>query len=225
MNMKEQRKSKDLGIDGMAASWYDKMARKSRMGEFSGYADEFLKYAKDGDRILEIAPGPGYLSIEMASRGSYDITGLDISGDMVRIATRNALDSGVEINFIQGNASSVPFEDNYFMLIVCTAAFKNFKEPVKVLEEMHRVLKNGGFAIIGDMNADADDAELKKIIQGYGLGMFSRLFTKYAFRFLRKGAYTKSQFESLIPASGFVDFDIKSEGIGFRILMHKTVLQ
>lgn len=223
MNMRKWRESRDLGIEGVAARWYDKMARKSRMGEFAGYAEEFLNYAKDGDRILEVAPGPGYLSIEMAKRGDYDITGLDISEDMVSISTRNALDAGVRVKFLQGSVSSMPFEDGYFSLIVCTAAFKNFKEPDKALEQMYRVLGDGGVAILGDMNADASDNDISKVLQEYHQGPLSRLFTKYAFRFLRKGAYTRTQFESLIKASSFDSFDIQSDEIGFRILMRKTL--
>ena len=46
------------------------------------------------------------------------------------------------------------FPDNSFDFIICTAAFKNFKEPLRALNQMCRVLKSGGNALIVDMNRD-----------------------------------------------------------------------
>jgi ubiquinone/menaquinone biosynthesis C-methylase UbiE len=90
------------------------------------YAKEVASI-QDGCSVLEVAPGPGYLAIELARLGKYKIIGLDISKDYVEIARRNVKEAGVEVEFQQGSASDIPFPDNMFSFIVCTAAFKNFK--------------------------------------------------------------------------------------------------
>ncbi len=79
--------------------------------------------------------------------GAYQITGLDISKSFVEIARKNAAGSGLQIDFRQGNASAMPFEDETFDFTFCQAAFKNFTEPVKAIAEMYRVLRPGGTSL------------------------------------------------------------------------------
>src|SRR4029079_6128898 len=126
--------------------------RKHRLAEMKGYAEEAAKHIQDGCSVLEVAPGPGYLAIELAKLGEFKITGLDISKDFVEIAKRNAREAGVEVEFRQGSVGDVPFPEDTFDFIICTAAFKNFKEPLEALSQMHRVLKPGGTALVVDMN-------------------------------------------------------------------------
>jgi ubiquinone/menaquinone biosynthesis C-methylase UbiE len=143
--MKSMRRKKDLGIGGWMAHWYDNNTKNHRLKEMKMYAVEVASHIKNGASVLEIAPGPGYLSIELAKLGKYNIVGWDISKDFVEIARKNAKAAGVEVDFREGNAADIISPDSRFDFIICTAAFKNFKEPLKALNEMHRVLKPGGF--------------------------------------------------------------------------------
>ena len=63
--LKHQRRFKDVGIGGLAARWYDGNTRKNRLGEMRDYADIVSEYVNDGSHILEVAPGPGYLAMEL----------------------------------------------------------------------------------------------------------------------------------------------------------------
>lgn len=54
-------------------------------------------------------------------------------------------------DFRQGDAARMPFEDETFDFIICRAAFKNFAQPITALDEMNRVLKTGGKALILDL--------------------------------------------------------------------------
>ena len=98
------RHFKDLGIEGAQAKYYDKISREHRIGEMKEEAKEVAKHIKDEDSVLEVAPGPGYLSIELAKLGKFKITGMDISKDFVAIADSNAKEAGVDVDFLQGNA-------------------------------------------------------------------------------------------------------------------------
>jgi 2-polyprenyl-3-methyl-5-hydroxy-6-metoxy-1,4-benzoquinol methylase len=86
--MKLQRRFKDLGIGGIAARWYDNNTRKNRLAEMKAYAKEAANHIQDGCSVLEVAPGPGYLAIELAKLGKYKIIGLDISKDFIEIAQK-----------------------------------------------------------------------------------------------------------------------------------------
>lgn len=60
----------------------------------------------------------------------------------------------------------------------CSAAFKNFKEPIKALQEMHRVLKENGIVLIGDMNHDVSKEKLAEEAAKISKTGFERWFMK-----------------------------------------------
>src|SRR5262245_59433081 len=77
---------KDLTMEGPIASWY----AKNTKGDMRGYracAEQVTKGLFPGARILEVAPGPGYLAFEIARRGDFRVHGLDISDSFVKIAS------------------------------------------------------------------------------------------------------------------------------------------
>jgi len=220
--MKKARQKKDLGITGKYAKWYDKMSRKSRLNEMREYADIVSGYAEKGAKVLEIAPGPGYLSIELAKYG-FAVTGVELSEDFVVIEKQNAAEADVIVDFKQGNASALPLPDGTFDFIICTAAFKNFNEPLKALKEMHRVLKQGGTALIIDMNRKATKEDIEYEVQKSDMKGFNRWFVKLSFKtFLKSGAYTKEEFEELITQTSFDKSEIKKIGMGFQVWLYKN---
>ncbi|GFZ93367.1 methyltransferase type 11 [Paenibacillus marchantiophytorum] len=219
--MKNKRKNKDVGIYGLTAKWYDKNSRKSRMTQMQDYANEIATLVSKRANILEVAPGPGYLSIELAKKG-FNVTGVEISADFVKIEKNNANEANVSVDFKEGNASNLPSEDNFFDFIVCSAAFKNFKDPSKALCEMYRVLKEGGTSLIIDMNHEATSEDINNEIRQTGMKGFDKHFVKFAFKtFLKQGAYTKKDFESLLEETPFKNYHIKKEGISLFVYLYK----
>jgi ubiquinone/menaquinone biosynthesis C-methylase UbiE len=212
------RRFKDLGIEGAQANYYDKISREHRIGEMKDQAREVTKHIKDGDSVLEIAPGAGYLSIELSKLGKYKITGMDISKDLVEICARNAMEARVQIDFQQGNVSDMPFQSNMFNFIICVLAFKNFKEPLKALNEMHRVLKPGGLALIMDLNRKASMKVTKKVAENMGL---KGLKAYIAGLIQRSGAYSRNEFESFISQTEFKHNEIRDSNLGFSIYLKK----
>jgi ubiquinone/menaquinone biosynthesis C-methylase UbiE len=220
-SMKKTRRKKDMAITGIMAKWYDKNTRKSRLAEMIEYADIVSDYAKAGGKVLEVAPGPGYLSIEMAKRGFF-VTSVEISEDFVRIAKRNAEEANVNVDFLQGNASALPLPDDIFDFIICSAAFKNFKEPLEALNEMYRVLKPDGTALVIDMNFDVTNEDIEAEMKKSNMKGFDRWFVKLSFKtFLKSGAYTKGGFEELIADTSFNSHKIEKQGIGFLVWLYK----
>jgi ubiquinone/menaquinone biosynthesis C-methylase UbiE len=220
--MKTGRNNKDLAITGWMAKWYDKNTRTSRLAEMRRMADIVGRTASAGATVLEIAPGPGYLAIELAKCG-FTVTGVEISADFVEIEKRNAKSESVSVDFRQGNASALPLPDNTFDFIICAAAFKNFREPLKAMQEMCRVLAPHGIALILDMNRNNTKEDIEDEMRNYpDMKGFDRWFVKLSFRtFLRKGAYTQEEFEELIAQTDFAHHEIKKNGIGFQVWLYK----
>jgi ubiquinone/menaquinone biosynthesis C-methylase UbiE len=208
-------------MEGMVAKWYASSTGKS-MDEFTKLAQGVAEELPRGSSVLEVAPGPGYFCMELAKFRRYSITGLDISRTFVDIARRNAAIAGVRVEFRQGNASGMPFADNSFDFLLCRAAFKNFGDPVRALQEMCRVLKPGGRGVIIDLRHDAPMETINHHVDGMGLGAPSKLMTKLVFRFmLLKNAYTREQFEQMLAQANFSSTEIRAEDIGFEIRMTK----
>jgi ubiquinone/menaquinone biosynthesis C-methylase UbiE len=174
-----------------------------------------------GAEVLEVAPGPGYLAIEMARLGQIHVTGLDISRTFVQIASDNARTAGVSVEFRQGDAAKMPFEAESFDLVVCQAAFKNFTLPRSALAEMHRVLRSGGTAVIQDMSREATHADIESEVKGMALGRLGTFATKATLESLRRRAYTPAQFELYAAESPFGGCEITTEGIGLEVRLKK----
>ena len=127
------------------------------------------------------------------------------------------------IDFRHGNASEMPFADASFDFVVCSAAFKNFSDPVGALNEIHRVLAPGGHASIIDLRKDATRDDIATEVRDMHLSAINALFTRWTFRFvLLKRACSRAALEAIVTASRFADCEIIADGIGFelRLLKH-----
>ncbi len=219
-NPKTNKAYKGLAMEGPIARWYAKNARRD--AEFKALARKVNETVPVGGHVLEVAPGPGFLSIELARLGKYQVTGLDISKTFVEIAQANARQANVPIDFRQGNASDMPFADGTFDFIICTAAFKNFTQPVQAIAEMQRVLKPGGQALISDLRHDASRADVERMVKEMGLNRLNTLFTQWAFRaMLLKNAYTPDGIRQLVAQTKFRQCDIRTDPIGMEIWLTK----
>lgn len=220
-NLQTKKAYKGLPMEGLIASWYAKTTLKD-LKRHKGMAKQMVQSIPANGRVLEIAPGPGYFSIELAKLGKFQITGLDISKSFVEIARRNAAEAGLQIDFREGNASAMPFEDNTFDFTFCQAAFKNFSEPANAISEMYRVLRPGGLSVISDLRRDAPAAEIEREIQGMGLGPLNRFMVRWTFRnMLLKNAYSVAEMKSMVARTPFGKCQVELDGVGFQVRLRK----
>lgn len=212
---------KGLPMEGIIASWYAKTTLKD-LKRHKLMAKQMAEKIPANGKVLEIAPGPGYFSIELAKLGPYQITGLDISKSFVEIARKNASEAGLQIDFREGNASAMPFNENTFDFTFCQAAFKNFSEPVKAISEMYRVLRPSGLSVISDLRRDASATEIEREIQGMGLGRINRFIVRWTFKnMLLKNAYSVDEIRSMVAQTPFGQCEIKIDGVGLQVLLKK----
>jgi len=213
---------KGLGMEGAVAKWYASLTKKS-LEDFKALARRIAAQTPGKSNVLEVAPGPGYCAIDLAKLGNYEIVGLDISKTFVEIARENAARAGVRVDFRRGNVSEMPFADETFDFVLCRAAFKNFTEPKRALQEMYRVLKPGGQALIIDLRRDASRESIMHAVNAMNLDAVNRVITKMTFRFmLLKRAYTKQEFEELIAETKFHRVEMRDDLIGLEIMLTKS---
>ncbi|SCG65837.1 class I SAM-dependent methyltransferase [Micromonospora humi] len=211
-------------MEGATARWYARnRGSAEQLAEYRRQAARLAAGLPDGAGVLEVAPGPGYLAIELARLGAYRITGLDVSRTFVALAGEAARRAGVAVDFRQGDVHDLPFPANTFDLVVCQAAFKNFVRPVRALDEMHRVLRPGGRAVIHDLRSDISAADIAREVAGMGLGRLDALWTRSALRMLRRRAVTADTFARLAGASAFGGAEVDRDGgIGLEVRLTRV---
>jgi ubiquinone/menaquinone biosynthesis C-methylase UbiE len=109
------------------------------------------------DRVLDVACGPGFLTMTFAARAA-DATGFDATDAFLVLARAEAARRGLgNVVFASGDAEELPYDEGTFDVVACRAAFHHFPRPERVLSEMRRVAKRGGRLIVADM-LGSDDA-------------------------------------------------------------------
>lgn len=110
-----------------------------------------------GERILEIGPGVGYYTLDMAewvgAEGGVEIFDLQqefLDHVMKRAAERNL----ANVTPTQGDATALPYEDDSVDAVVLTAVLGEIPDPVAALRQIQRVLKPGGRLIVGELFGD-----------------------------------------------------------------------
>lgn len=225
MSVVERRRWRFKGpeMEGVVARWYARLRGSStQIKTYREQARRLTAHLPDGSDVLEVAPGPGYLAIEMARGARLRVTGLDISHTFVEIARQNAREAQVSVDFRLGDAACMPFDAESFDLVICQAAFKNFTLPGSALAEMHRVLRPGGAAVIQDMSRTASHADIDQEVRGMEVGRLSALMTRATLEMLRNRAYAPSQFEQLAAESPFHSCEVAVSGIGLEVKLTKS---
>lgn len=211
-------------MEGVVERWYARMRRSaSQIEAYRRQASHLTDGLRRGAAVLEVAPGPGYLAIEMARLGRFHVTGLDISRSFVEIASENARQAAVSVDFQEGDVASMPFDVESFDLVICQAAFKDFAQPESALDEMHRVLRSGGTAVIQDVSGDASGADIEQEVNRMELGRLNAFMTKWSLAMVRRRAYSRAQFEHLAAESAFRTCDFQTEGLGMEMRLKKRV--
>lgn len=125
----------------------DKQITKNEVDVFASILDLNRDAA-----ILDLACGQGRHSIEMASRGFTNITGLDRSHYLIRKAKSAMTLEGVKISFKEGDARKLPFAPDTFDVVMILGNsfgyFESNEDDLMVLREVFRVLKPGGTFLI-----------------------------------------------------------------------------
>ena len=98
---------------------------------------------KEGERVLDVACGTGNAALRAAKQGA-DVVGLDIVPALLEQGRALAREEGVEVEFVEGDAEAMPFEDGSFDVVLSTFGHMFAPNHRGMAEEIARVLKPGG---------------------------------------------------------------------------------
>src|SRR5262245_6963844 len=183
------------------------------------------------DRILDLCCGQGRHSLELARRGFPNVTGLDRSRYLIRLARKRARQSNLQISFHEGDARRFRLGDAEFHCVcVLGNSFGYFERPeddLAVLEAVNRALASGGSLVMDLMDGDwmrrhfeprswewVDQNHFvcrERDLAGDGDRLISREVVVHAERgviadqFYAERLYSKERLEALVKRAGFTN--------------------
>jgi len=211
-------------IPGPLASAYDKATRMVIDTYYRQVAEEVVS-RRDKGVILDLGTGPGYLPIQIVKRApELKVVGVDLSRKLIQLAKANARIAGLsdQLTFEVGNSASLRFNDGCFDMVISTGMFHSLKKPISVIQEMHRVLKNGGEAWIYDPAKVASQVDRKKWKasltprERFFLWLFKRLGLHKPIT-----TYTRNQVIPIVKATDFERYRIEERENEIRIKLWK----
>ncbi len=155
--------------------------------------------------LVDAGCGPGNLALVIAQRYPLlQIVGFDFSRQMSELATQKLFGRNRNrVTFPTADVASLPLRDNSIDFAVSTLSLHHWVKPEMVLNEIHRVLKPGGQALIFDIRRDEP-------LLVYWVGQIvQRFFTPYHIRRVNGAigsiwsSYTPTELKSLISKSPF----------------------
>jgi ubiquinone/menaquinone biosynthesis C-methylase UbiE len=110
-----------------------------------------------GERVLEIGPGAGYYTLDIAEwvgpEGTVEI--FDIQQEFLDHTGRRAAERGLaNVVPTQGDATALPYEADSMDAVVLTTVLGEIPDPVAALREIARALKPGGRLVVGELFGD-----------------------------------------------------------------------
>ncbi len=134
-------------------------------------------HLKKSFRVLEIGPGPGYFSVEVARRLPYGyLELLDIQHEMLKKVRHKVVKKGLtNVNLVCGDAVCIPFHNEIFDVVFLVAVFGEISDKKKCLISLYRILKPSGLLSITEQPGDPDFMPIDVVIP---------LVKKHGFRFI-----------------------------------------
>jgi ubiquinone/menaquinone biosynthesis C-methylase UbiE len=133
-----------------------------------------------GERILEIGPGTGYYTLDLAewvgADGTVEI--FDLQKEMLDHTIRRARERGLwNVSPTQGDAQNLPYEDDSIDAAILVATLGEIPDQDAALREVARVLRPGGRLIVGELFGDphmVTVGSLERRAEGAGLRLEKR---------------------------------------------------
>lgn len=122
-------------------------------------------FPQDKKQVLELACGTGILSIMLAQKG-YDVTGLDLSGDMLKLADKRAKEAGLDLDFHQGNMLDLSGLGSFDMVTCYSDSICYMEDEVEVGDVFAQVYEhlNAGGRFLFDVHSIY---QIEEVFPGY----------------------------------------------------------
>jgi 2-polyprenyl-6-hydroxyphenyl methylase/3-demethylubiquinone-9 3-methyltransferase len=123
--------------------------------------------------ILDVGCGGGILSIPISRLGG-NISGIDLGAENIEIASKKALEEGLEINFENLSVQDLVAKKKIFDVVICSEVMEHVEKPQDFIECLSKLTKNGGIVIISTINRNFKSKLFAITIAEYLLGLIEK---------------------------------------------------
>ena len=127
---------------------YDRLAAVLSLGQDGRWRREMIDHIVpvDPEKVLDVATGPAGVALQLADRTRAQITGIDLSEDMLQRGQRNVHVAGLgdRVHFALGQGEHLPFPDATFDALTFTYLLRYVADPAATIAELARVVRPGG---------------------------------------------------------------------------------
>jgi ubiquinone/menaquinone biosynthesis C-methylase UbiE len=153
---------------------------------------------KNFKTLLDVGCGNGIFLSMVLNKFDVEVSGIDISPGMVE-KSKELLDGRADLKV--GDSENLPWNDRSFDVVTCSASFHHYPGPERVLKEMKRILRPGGFLMIADPFTSNE---------------LLRFFANILIKFSKSGdvrIYSQKEMRELLEKGGFavIKWDIKGK--------------
>ena len=178
---------------------YNRFARNMRDRGWME-TDVVIKSGINRGLALEVGPGPGYIGLEWLKKTrNTRLTGVEISKNMIEMAEQNAGEYGFtpeRVKYVEGNAMEIPFPAESYDAVFSCGSLHEWEDPLRILSEIHRVLKPGGRYCICDLRRD-----LPLFIKWFFYTSIKPASMKQGLKTSLRASYTKAELVKILAAS------------------------
>ncbi len=132
--------------DDMAPVWKQRSEQMWETGSRKDIIPFISKQLGSGKSVLDLGCGNGYGSYLLHQAG-FHVQAIDLSAEMIQLAKQQF--HALPIHFSQGDAAAPPFGNQSFDAIMAINTLEWTENPLQVIRECHRMLKDSGLLIIG----------------------------------------------------------------------------
>jgi len=145
-------------FEALASRWWDLEGEFKPLHRINPLRLSYILDRANGlfdKKVLDVGCGGGILSESMASAGAH-VTGLDMGGEPLQVARLHALESGVNVEYVQETVEAhADAHAQQYDVVTCMEMLEHVPDPASVVAACARLVKPGGHVFFSTINRNS----------------------------------------------------------------------
>lgn len=166
----------------IAHRWWDPQGAMRPLHELNPLRLDWIDRhaALAGKRVLDVGCGGGVLAEAMAQKGAQ-VTGIDLTAKLLKVAELHALESGISVDYRHGTAEELAQkEPGRYDVVTCMEMIEHVPDPASVVRACADLVRPGGWVFFSTINRNPKSFLFAIVGAEYVLGLLPRGTHEYA---------------------------------------------
>lgn len=172
-------------FEAVASTWWDLEGEFKPLHRINPLRLSYIIDAAEGvfgKKVLDVGCGGGILSESLAREGAQ-VTGLDMGAEPLQIARLHALESGVDVNYIQQTVEEHADQHaGQYDIVTCMEMLEHVPDPESIVRACARLVKPNGHVFFSTLNRNPKSF------------LFAIVGAEYLLRMVPKGTHNFKKF-------------------------------